>query len=103
MSQDLDLEDDLDVRDSDSFVGKFFLLRDSIWSVNTIWPVGYAGVVRAKVGSKHHMIESCKGKHKKHVVSNEFFVTSRALIFDTFEELHEANERFLQRNITTIS
>jgi hypothetical protein len=97
MNTELDNYDD-EIEDateeSNSFVGKFFLLRECYWSEQgTMVQGGYAGVVKAAVGSTHHLIQSCRGQHIQKVVPTEFFIEGRALIFDTFEELKEAIQR----------
>jgi hypothetical protein len=87
-------EDDLDgLGDSSSFVGKFFLLFQNYWDDAGMWQEGYAGVVKAPVGSDSYLIQACKARFKQHIVSTAFFIESRALIFDTFDELKEAKEK----------
>jgi hypothetical protein len=93
--------DDDGLEERYSFVGKFFLLRERYWTEQGMWPEGYAGVVKAPVGSDHHLIQACKAGFKQQIVATEFFVESRALIFDTFDELKEAKERIYPRRITT--
>jgi len=89
-----------DLEESNSFVGRFFLLRECYWSEQGMWPEGFAGVVKAPVGSNHHLIQACKVGFRQHIVPTEFFIEGRALIFDTFDELKEAKERFIQRRVT---
>ena len=93
-------DNDGELEENNSFVGKFFLLRECYWSERGVWQEGYAGVVKAPVGSDNHLIQSCKIGFKQHIVPTEFFIEGRALIFDTFEELTEAKERFIKRRVT---
>jgi hypothetical protein len=88
-----------DVEDRQSFVGRFFIIRECYWSEQGMWPEGYAGVVKAPVGRDHHLIQACKVGFKQHIVPTGFFIEGRALIFDTFDELKEAKDRFIQKRV----
>jgi hypothetical protein len=77
----------------ESFVGKHFLTTDLYFDGRAIWREGFAGMVKASVGSDSYLIQTCKAGFKQHIVPTEFFIESRALIFDTFDELKEAKDQ----------
>jgi hypothetical protein len=94
-------EHDLDeMKDTSSFAGKFFLLFENYWDDAGMWQEGYAGVVKAPVGRDSYLIQACKAGFKQHIVPTAFFIESRALIFDTFDELKEAKEKRYPRRTT---
>jgi len=89
------------LEDAPSFEGKFFLTIENYWSDRGCWPEGFAGVVKAPVGSDNYLIQACKAGFKQHIVGTEFFIESRALIFDSFDELKEAKEQRYPRKVTS--
>lgn len=102
--EDFDGVEDFDeAEDTSSFVGKYFLLIDAYWNDAGIWQEGYAGVVKAPVGSDSYLIRACKAEFKQHIVPTAFFIESRVLIFDTFDELKEAKEQRYPRKVTALS
>jgi hypothetical protein len=82
----------------EGFVGKYFLLTDNYFDDRYMWSEGYAGVVKAQVGSDSYLIQACKAGFKQHIVPTAFFIESRVLIFDEFDELKETKERLYPRS-----
>ena len=83
------------------FAGKFFLLTENHFDDRGIWREGYAGVVKCSVGNNGFLIQACKAGFKQNVVSADFFMEARMLIFDTFDELKEAKEKRYPRNLVS--